>query len=158
MGQQVAVVEKPSSNPGVLRFESNRTLTGQGHEMFRSVEDAVGLRPAAVLARRLLSTGQVESVHMYSNIVTVNLQKGFAGLGLDEVMRNLYQYWTPGMVPQTFDAPADEPAAGGGSATPAGGDGGDGGTGESAYTQLIPEVLRERSRLALVKWKAEHGG
>ncbi len=154
MGQQVAVVEKPSSVPGVLRFESNRTLTGQGHEIFRCADDAIGPRPAAVLARQLLSTGQVESVHMYSNIVTVNLQKGFSGLGLDEVMRNLYQYWKPGMVPQAFDAPADEPVTGGGGAAPAGGGVG----GESTYTQLIPEVLRERSRLAMVKWKAEHSG
>jgi hypothetical protein len=152
MGQLVAVVEKPSNIPGVLRFESNRTLTGQGHETFRCADDAVGPRPAAVLARRLLSTGQVESVHMYSNMVTVNLQKGFAGIGLDEVVRDLYQYWKPGMVPKTFEAPADEPASAG--ATPAS----DGAAGDSAYTRLVPEVLRERSSLAMAKWKAGHGG
>jgi hypothetical protein len=37
MGQQVAVVEKPSPRPGVLRFETNRSLTGMGHERFTSV-------------------------------------------------------------------------------------------------------------------------
>src|SRR3954468_2833704 len=111
MGQLVAVVEKPSSVPGVVRYEANRTLTGQGHEVFHSAADAIGPRPAAELARRLLASGQAESVHIYSNIVTVNLLRGYTGAGLNDVLRDLYQYWKPGMVPQTFDAPADEPAA-----------------------------------------------
>jgi hypothetical protein len=152
MGQLVAVTEKPSSIPGVLRFEANRTLTGQGHETFHAVSEAVGPRPAAVLARRLLGTGQVDSVHVYSNIVTVNVSKGFTGAGLDEVVRDLYQYWKPGMEPQTFDAPADEPAA----AAPAGGDAG-AGAGESDYTRRVPAHLRERSASGLAKWRANNG-
>ncbi|MDQ1372812.1 MAG: hypothetical protein QOJ09_150, partial [Actinomycetota bacterium] len=32
MGQPVAVVEKPMSEPNVVRFELNRSLTGMGHE------------------------------------------------------------------------------------------------------------------------------
>ena len=32
-----------------------------------------------------------------------------------------------------------------------------GGAGPSAYEQLVPEILRERSKAALAKWKAEHG-
>ena len=32
MGQQISVVAKPSPTPGILRFEANRNLTGQGHE------------------------------------------------------------------------------------------------------------------------------
>ena len=76
MGQQVAVVEKPSPRPGVMRFETNRSLTGMGHERFTSVLDAVGPRPAAVLARTLLSTGKVDSVYIYGNIVTVDIASG----------------------------------------------------------------------------------
>ena len=57
MGQQVAVTERPSPRPGVIRFETNRSLTGMGHEHFATLADAVGPRPAAALARQLLSTG-----------------------------------------------------------------------------------------------------
>jgi len=32
MGQPINVVEKPSSTPGLARFEINRSLTGMGHE------------------------------------------------------------------------------------------------------------------------------
>ena len=60
MGQLVAVTEKPSSSPGVVRFELNRALTGMGHEHFRSAERAFGPRPAAELARRLFATGQAD--------------------------------------------------------------------------------------------------
>ena len=42
MGQLVAVTEKSSSTPGVVRFEVNRTLSGQGHQRFGSVDDAYG--------------------------------------------------------------------------------------------------------------------
>ena len=42
MGQPVAVVEKPSSIPGMVRFEANRSLTGMGHERFGSRAEAVG--------------------------------------------------------------------------------------------------------------------
>ena len=99
MGQPVAVVEKPSANPGIVRFEANRSLTGQGHERFTSAADAVGNRPAAELARRLFATGRVENVHVYSNVVTVHLLRGYSADGLQTVVRDLYQYWRPGMEP-----------------------------------------------------------
>ncbi len=152
MGQPVAVIVTPSSTPGVVRFEANRNLTGMGHEMFRSADDAIGPRPAASLARQLLATGQVDSVHVFGNIVTVDLLKGFTADGLSDVVRDMYQYWKPGMEPQVFDAPAAEvaPAAavGSGAEAPAGGN--------ARYEQLIPAVLRDRSAAALAKWKATH--
>ena len=40
MGELVAVVEKPSATPGVVRFELNRSLSGMGHERFGSAADA----------------------------------------------------------------------------------------------------------------------
>jgi hypothetical protein len=150
----VSVVQKPSTIPGVIRFEANRSLTGQGHERFGAVDEAVGPRPAALLARRLLSTGQVEGVHVFSNIITVNLFKGFTGAGLDEIVRDLFQYWKPGMEPAVFEAPEAD-----GDAAPAvaagGGEGGATGP-EAEYLRLVPPALVERSRAALAKWKANH--
>ena len=151
MGQQVAVTERPSPRPGVMRFETNRSLTGMGHERFTSMSDAVGPRPAAALARQLLSTGKVDSVYIYGNIVTVDISKGYTADGLGDVVRNMYQYWKPGMEIPTFDAPAPEEAP----AAEAGGDTG-GGVVESAYTRLVPQSLRERSAAALAK--AQAGG
>jgi hypothetical protein len=150
------VVEKPSSIRGVVRFEANRSLTGQGHERFSSAAEAVGPRPAAELARRLFATGQVEGVHIYSNMVTVNLQRGCQGDGLGTVVRDLYQYWKPGMEPPAFAEPEPEAAAVGGDSAPAAAAAGGGG-GSSAYDTLIPQTLRERSAAALAKWRAEHG-
>ena len=79
MGQPVAVVEKPSTSPGIVRFEANRTLTGMGHERFASAGDAVGPRPAAELARRLFATGKVAGVHIYANMITVDLAGDHTG-------------------------------------------------------------------------------
>ena len=147
MGQQVSVVEKPSPRPGVLRFETNRSLTGMGHERFTTMGDAVGPRPAAALARQLLSTGKVDSVYMYGNIISVDISKGSNADGLSDVVRDMYQYWKPGMEMPTFDSPAEE-------AAPAAAAVGSGGAPESAYTQLVPQSLRERSAAALAKWQA----
>jgi hypothetical protein len=153
MGQLVDVVEKPSPRPGVLRLETNRTLTGMGHERFTSLNEAIGPRPAAAVARQLLSTGKVDSVSLYGNIISVDLAGGSTGDGLADVVRYMYQYWKPGMEMPTFDAPADDA----GTAAPAGeGGGGDagGGAAESLYTRLVPQSLRDRSAAALAKARA----
>jgi hypothetical protein len=155
MGQQIGVIEKASSNPGVVRFEANRNLTGMGHEMFRSAVDAVGSRPAAALARNLLSTGKVTAVHVYGNMITVDLEQGSDSAGLGDVVRDLYQYWKPGMEMPTFDAVAPEDVAGAGaSAAPAAAQGVGGP--DAAYLARVPANLAERSRAALAKWKANH--
>ena len=154
MGQLVAVVEKPTTTPGVVRFEANRSLTGMGHERFTSSREAVGPRPSAELARRLFETGRVAGVHVYANIITVDLAKGFDSAGLYEVVRDLYQYWKPGMEPPAFEdlVPAEEPAAAG--AAPATGDG----PAElSEAAKRVPADLLERSRLARERWKAKQG-
>ena len=150
MGQQVAVVERPSTKPGVIRFEANRTLTGMGHEVFRSLSDAVGPRPAAVLARTLLSSGKVTAVHMYSNMITVDLAKASDSAGLSDMVRDLYQYWKPGMEMPVFADPVPDADAAP-AAAPAGASGP-----EAAYLSLVPPVLVERSRAAMAKWQAEH--
>lgn len=155
MGQTVSVVQTASSIPGVVRFESNRTFTGQGHERFASGAEAIGPRPAAELARRLFSTGQVERVHVYSNIITVNLAPYSGADGLFDIVRDLYQYWKPGMEPAVFEAPEAAAPAAADAASAA--DAGSGGV-QSAYTRLVPALLIERSQAALAKWKATHGG
>lgn len=152
MGQQIAVVAKPSRTPGVVRYEANRNLTGMGHELFTSVAEAVGPRPAASLARRLLSTGKVAGVHVYGNIITVDLAKGHTAEGLDEVVRDLYQYWKPGMELPTFDDMVAESSDAGAAAPVADG----ASPAEAEYLRRVPGVLVERSRAALAKWKANH--
>ena len=154
MGQLVAVTEKPSPMPGIVRFELNRALTGMGHERFRTTDDAAGPRPAAELARRLFATGQVDAVHVYSNIVTVDLAKGGSPDGLSDIVRNLYRYWQPGMAPPSFEdlVPDEEPAADGGRGSPSGE--GDAALAEAA--KRVPMHLLERSRAARERWKANN--
>lgn len=155
MGQPVAVVEKPSTLPGVVRFEANRNLTGMGHERFAHGDEVVGVKPSAELARRLFDTGQVGGVHVYGNMITVDLQKGFDSTGLLDVVRDLYQYWKPGMTPPAFEdlvAPEESaPAA-------AVSGGGDADAALSEAAKRVPAHLLERSRLAREKWKANNGG
>jgi hypothetical protein len=155
MGQPVAVVEKPSTTPGVVRFQLNRSLTGSGHEHFRTPDDAIGPRPAAVLARRLFDTQQVDSVHMFSNIVTVDLRKGHDGGELAGVMRDLYKYWLPGVEPPVFDdeAPAEETSGGSSDGAAASGE-----AELSEAAKRVPPHLLDRSRAARERWKAKQAG
>jgi len=153
MGQMVAVTEKPSSTPGVVRFEINRTLSGQGHERFRSVLDAHGATPSDELARRLFGTGQVAGVHVYSNIITVDLEKGFDSAGLSDLVRDMYTYWKPGVEPPSLaDLQPAEPAA----AEVAPGSGGSDDS-LSAAAQLVPMHLLQRGKAAREKWNAKSG-
>ena len=123
MGQMVGVTEKASATPGVVRFELNRTLSGQGHERFASEPEAWGDSPSAALARLLFETGKVAGVHVYSNIVTVDLAKGQVADGLAEVVREMYRYWKPGVAPPSFeDLQPDEPTGGGDAGGAADGD------------------------------------
>jgi len=137
--------------PGLLRFEANRNLTGMGHEQFLSAADAVGSRPAAMLARDLLATGKVDGVHIFGNMISVDVAKGRDTAGLAEIVRDLYQYWKPGMEPPAFTEAADEAAA----PAAAAGDSSGGGA-DSDYLRRVPATLVERSRAALAKWKATH--
>ncbi len=150
MGQLVGVVEKPSSTPGVVRFELNRSLSGMGHEGFSSVLDAVGPEPSAALARQLFATGKVAGVHVFSNMVTVDIEKGYDSDGLADIVREMYRYWKPGIKPPEFDdLPAEEPTA-----VESGGEE-DGAL--SAAAKLVPAHLLERGRAARERWKANQG-
>lgn len=99
MGQPIAVVEKPTATPGVVRFEINRTLTGTGHERYRSASDATGDRPPDELARRLFAHGGVDGVHIHSNMITIDLAKGGTDTGLAGIIENLFIHYTEGVNP-----------------------------------------------------------
>lgn len=103
MGQPITVAEKPSATPGIVRFELNRSLTGMGHERYPTRESATGDRVVDELVRRLFDSGKVSAVHVYSNMVTVDLAKGMDSTGLGQVIHDLFIYYTPGVVP-----PSDE--------------------------------------------------
>jgi hypothetical protein len=97
MGQPVTVIEKPSSTPGVVRYEINRTITGMGHENYRSAADAVGPTPADELARRLFERGGIASLHMNANMITVHLADASPPTGIKEIIEGMYIYYGPGV-------------------------------------------------------------
>jgi hypothetical protein len=103
MGQNVAVVEKPTGRPGVVRFELNRSLSGMAHERYLAPDDAIGDRPVDELARRLFATGRAAAVHIYSNQVTVELKPFQTG---DDIVRGLFKHYTEGVEPKKFESPA----------------------------------------------------
>lgn len=105
MGQPVTVIERSSSRPHVVRYETNRVLTGMGHEHFRSAADIIHDRPADVLARRLFARGGVAGVHLNGNVITVHLdpkQREDAS-GIKEIIEGLYTYYVPGVEPPSDD-------------------------------------------------------
>ena len=151
MGQPVAVEQKAGGRAAVVRFETNRSLTGMGHERFASAAEAKGTRSAAVVARRLLESGQVTWVHVYGNIVTAELASGASQSGLNDIVRDLYQYWKPGMTPPSVEElMAQMPAEAAPAAAPAGDAG-------SGLDPRVPAHLWERSRLGRERWKAKQG-
>lgn len=154
MGQLVGVIEKPTTTPGVVRFELNRSLSGMGHERFTSVLDAIGPTPSAALARQLFETGKVAAVHVYGNIVTVDVERGYDATGLGDVVREMYRYWKPGVEPPAFEdvQPADEAAA------PAASGGASADVGLSEAAKRVPPHLLERSRAARERWNAMQAG
>ena len=95
MGQPINVVEKPSRTPGVARFETNRSLTGMGHERYGSVDDIIADRTVDELARRLFDSGGVRTVHVNGSVITVELVDGGTGDSLLDVIRGLYIHYPP---------------------------------------------------------------
>jgi hypothetical protein len=102
MGQPIVVVEKPSVNRGIVRFETNRALTGMGHEHYTSGVEVRGNRPPDELARRLLDRDNVHGVHINGSVVTVDLAKGHTSEGLKEVIEDLYIFY-----PETVEDDGD---------------------------------------------------
>ena len=97
MGQLITVSRKSSIRPDVAIFELNRSITGMGHERYKSATDAVRDRPVDELARRLFDAGGVDGVHIYSNMVTVDLAPGADAAGMEQIIRDLFTYYRPGV-------------------------------------------------------------
>lgn len=96
MGQSIVVNEKPSANRGVVRFETNRALTGMGHERYLAGEEVWGERPPDELARRILAHGGVLGLQINGNVVTVDLARGHSSDGLKAIIENLYRFYPDG--------------------------------------------------------------
>jgi hypothetical protein len=113
MGQPITVVEKPSSTPGVARFETNRWLTGMGHERYRAIDDIVDDRTVDELARRLFASGGVQAVHVNGSVITVQLTEGWTGDRLLDVIRSLHVHYPAdgASPPAEAGAPAADEAA-----------------------------------------------
>lgn len=106
MGQPITVVEKPTRRPGIARFETNRWLTGMGHERYASIDDVIDDRAVDELARRLFATGGVRSVHVSGSVITLELAEGWTGSRLVEVIRNLHVHYPAA---GASDGPTDTP-------------------------------------------------
>ena len=106
MGEPVTVSEVASSREGYLRFETNRSFTGMGHERYLKGEPIHRDRPADQIARTLFATGKVDEVHVYAQTVTVKLS-GADSDGIREALEELYIYYRPGVevpTPESFGA------------------------------------------------------
>ena len=111
MGQPITVVQKHSHRPGVVRFEINRPLTGMGHERYLKDQVIDSQRPPDELARRLFEHGGIDAIHIYDNMITVDLSKGSTDDGLLDVIRELFLFYrepsAPGQEPRVDEgAPA----------------------------------------------------
>jgi len=108
MGQPITVVEKASSsNPAILRLETNRPLSGMGHERYHGPPGELRQRPVDELARRLFAAGGVQGVHINGSVVTVTLGGGHKGDGLADIVRELFLHY-PSTPTDTVVAPLDE--------------------------------------------------
>lgn len=107
MGQPITVVEKPSSNPSIVRFETNRPLSGLDHERYTQPPSELLDRPVDELARRLFARGGISAVHINSSMVTVTLSGGSRGEGLADVIRGLFLHYPPA-TSEGVTPPADE--------------------------------------------------
>ncbi len=87
-----------------------------GHERYVTGQTIDGVRPPDELARRLFAFGGVDAVHIYDNMVTVDLAKGATGDGLIDVVRELFLFYRESSAPPDLGAtaepttPAAEPA------------------------------------------------
>jgi len=97
MGQPVTVVQKPTSRADVVRFEINRSITGMDPHRYVAGEEVLGDAPPDEIARRLLGHPGVEGVHIYSNVITVDLGSGVPAEGLLADIESLFTYYREGV-------------------------------------------------------------
>jgi hypothetical protein len=98
MGMLINVTEKPSARHGVVRFETNRALTGMGHERYKSLADIIGVRPPDLVAKVLLEHG-ASAVAIHGNQVTVELRPGGSTDGMADAISDVFIHYKPGVLP-----------------------------------------------------------
>lgn len=108
MGEPVTVIEKRSGRPGYVRFETNRSFTGMGHESYHLGETIYRNRPPDEVARALFASGKVDEVHIYAQTVTVKLKGSEDSSGLAEILEEIYIHYRPGVEVPTPDMFATE--------------------------------------------------
>jgi hypothetical protein len=99
MGMLITVTEKPSARHGVVRFETNRALTGMGHERYRSEADIISDRPSDLVAKVLLEHGDAAGIHIHGNQITVELRPGGSPAGMAELIGDVFIHYKPGVLP-----------------------------------------------------------
>lgn len=96
MGQDITVTQTPSGRDDAHIYSLNRSLTGMEIIVFDNPDMVVDTNDASsVLAKRILDFG-VESVSIYSNIVTVNCDPSlFAKIEnqITETIENLFNFY-----------------------------------------------------------------
>ena len=107
MGQPITVVEQQSSNPAIIRFETNRPLSGLDHERYTAPPSELLDRPVDELARRLFAKGGISAIHINGSIVTVTLAGGGRSDGLADVIRGLFLHY-PASPAEGVTPPSDE--------------------------------------------------
>ncbi len=110
MGEIVNVIERPSPRPGIVRFQTNRALSGMGHDRYVAGQVIDDHRPTDELARRIFARGGVASVHINGSVITVDLEKGFDADGIADIVRGLYTYYVATPVEPTAEG-GDAPDA-----------------------------------------------
>jgi len=93
MGQMINVVERPSPRPGIVRFETNRALSGTGHDRYVAGQVIDDDRPVDEIARRIFARGGVQAVHVNGSVITVDLEKGHDATGIADIIRGLYTFY-----------------------------------------------------------------
>lgn len=94
MGEPVNVAVHQTARPGVVRFETDRPLTGMGHRSYSSTDDWRSSEdPADELARALFERGGIDHVHVYGNVITVELAKGGTAEGIAELLGEMFLHY-----------------------------------------------------------------
>lgn len=96
MGQDITATKIGSGHESSHIYSLNRSLTGMENAQYDDPEMTVDLNSGAdVLAKKLLDAG-VESVSIYSNVVTVNCEpEVFSRIEkqVDKIIANLFRFY-----------------------------------------------------------------
>lgn len=97
MGEPVTVIEKSSGRHGYVRFETNRSFTGMGHESYHLGEPIYKDRPPDEVAKALFASGKVDEVHVYAQTITVKLKGSEDSSGLAQILEDIFIHYRPGV-------------------------------------------------------------